>query len=276
MTRIFSTHNHPSWLKSWPKSNLALSTMRKLFNNRNIKTQNATRQKHKLRHDLSPTSPGHLQEASYQQTGTNSVNSSQYFSESHTCGMSHICLMVEAQFLFVKVIFHGVQYVGKRKFRSVGFTWDSVDSLLCLRKCSNALAIQRFSERWIQKHPQELVDNNDMGGSTEDYLKRFLTFSCLTFAGACVVSSSGTFEEVKNKKSLHHHHHHHHDHHHDVMTSCSLQWTLWSSPGQQCLLHHPELQPRSWKPWSDQSGSLLCDELQPFSEIFFLFCNIWL
>ena len=107
----------------------------------------------------------------------------------------------------------------------------------------------------------------------DDYLKRFLTFSCLTFAGACVVSSSGTFEEVKNKKSLHHHHHHHHhhDHHHDVMTSCSLQWTLWSSPGQQCLLHHPEPQPRSWKPWSVQSGSLLCDELQPFSEMFFCF-----
>ena len=37
-----------------------------------------------------------------------------------------------------------------------------------------------------------------MGGSKEAYLKRFLTFSCLTFAGACVVSSSGTFEEVKN------------------------------------------------------------------------------
>ena len=109
MTKIFSTHNHPSWLKSWPKSNLALSTMRKLSNNHNIKTQNATRQKEKLRHDLSPTSPGHLQEASYQQTGTNSVSSSQYFSESHTCGMSHICLMVEAQFLFVKVSFHGVQ-----------------------------------------------------------------------------------------------------------------------------------------------------------------------
>ena len=161
MTKIFSTHNHPSWLKSWPKSNLALSTMRKLSNNHNIKTQNATRQKEKLRHDLSPTSPGHLQEASYQQTGTNSVSSSQYFSKSHTCGMSHICLMVEAQFLFVKVIFHGVQYVGKRKFRSVCFTWDSVDSLLCLRKCSNALAmlyeanlrIRRFSERWIQKKP---------------------------------------------------------------------------------------------------------------------------
>ena len=92
MTKLFSTttqvdlnHDQNPILRCPQCANFLTITILELI---------TTRQKQKLRYNLSPTSCGHLYEASCQQTGNNSVSSSQYFSKSHTCGMSHICLIV--------------------------------------------------------------------------------------------------------------------------------------------------------------------------------------